>query len=370
MASSLSVEDVHKRLGKNDVLKGVSFDLAQGEVVALLGPSGSGKTTLLRQIAGLDTPDRGRIVVGGEPVFDAARGTAVPAERRQIGLVFQSYALWPNRSVQDNVAYGLRLRGIRGDAAREKVHAALAQLGLAGLEARYPHELSGGQQQRVALARALVYDPRLLLLDEPLSNLDAKLREEARAWLRVLIGRLGLAAVMVTHDQTEALAIADRVVLLENGRVAQQGRPQEIYEHPASLFAAEFVGTNNRLAGAVAERRGGRALLRGDGFEVWGEARGEVAQGERAIAVVRLERTRLLPAPSAGALPAEVEASLYLGERWDLVLKVGGARLRAWSEAAPAAASVWVQLPEGSVWIFPAPAGVMTADAAPARGAA
>src|SRR6266540_1179125 len=197
----LSVEDVHKRLGGNDVLRGVSFEMRPGEIVALLGPSGSGKTTLLRQIAGLDHPDRGRIVVGDEVLFDGATGTAVPAEERRIGLVFQSYALWPHRTVFENVAYALQIRKVPAAGIRERVDAVLRQIGLGGLAERHPHQLSGGQQQRVALARAIVYNPRLLLLDEPLSNLDTKLREEARAWLRKLIEELQISAVCVTHDQ-------------------------------------------------------------------------------------------------------------------------------------------------------------------------
>jgi iron(III) transport system ATP-binding protein len=367
----LSVEGVHKRLGANDVLRGVSFSMEQGEIVALLGPSGSGKTTLLRQIAGLDHPDRGRIVVGDEVLFDAAAGTAVPAEERRIGLVFQSYALWPHRTVFENVAYGLRLRGVRGAEARERVDAVLRQLSLGGLAGRWPHELSGGQQQRVALARALVYDPRLLLLDEPLSNLDAKLREEARAWLRELIHRLGIAAVMVTHDQAEALAVANRIVLLERGVVAQQGAPQEIYARPASLFAAEFMGTNNRLQGVVGEKSGASARLRGDGFEVAGILRDDLAPGDAAVGVVRLEATRLLDGPAPGALEARLEAALYLGDRWDYLFRAGGARLRLWASAAPGAGPFWIGLPPEAVWIFRAPAeGAAEPDVPAPAGAA
>ena len=362
----LSVEGVHKRLGANDVLRGVSFSMEQGEIVALLGPSGSGKTTLLRQIAGLDHPDRGRIVVGDEVLFDAAAGTAVPAEERRIGLVFQSYALWPHRTVFENVAYGLKLRGVRGAEVRERVDAVLRQLALGGLAARWPHELSGGQQQRVALARALVYDPRLLLLDEPLSNLDAKLREEARAWLRELIHRLGIAAVMVTHDQAEALAIANRIVLLERGVVAQQGTPQEIYARPASLFAAEFMGTSNRLPGVVAGKSGATARLQGDGFEVTGVLREDLSPGDAAVALVRLEATRLLEGPGPGALEARLETALYLGDRWDYLFQVGGARLRLWAAAAPGAGPWWIGLPPESVWIFRAPADVASEPDVPA----
>src|SRR5471032_622115 len=199
----------------NQILKGVSMHLKKGEVVALLGPSGSGKTTLLRAVAGLESPKGGTIEIGERNVFDGAKNFEMPAEQRNLGLVFQSYALWPHRTVFDNVAYGLKLRGTDATEIKMRVEKTLAQIGLGHLAERYPHQLSGGQQQRVAIARALVYEPPVILLDEPLSNLDAKLREEARAWLRALIVTLGLSAIHVTHDQVEAMAIADRIVLLE-----------------------------------------------------------------------------------------------------------------------------------------------------------
>src|SRR6516162_3428868 len=278
----LIVSNVQKRLGGNEVLKAVSFELRRGEVVALLGPSGSGKTTLLRLIAGLDYPDAGRIVLGEKLLFDSERGVEVPAERRNLGLVFQSYALWPHRTVFDNVAYGLRLRRTEAGQIRERVLSVLGQVGLEGLAERHPHQLSGGQQQRVALARAIVYNPQLLLLDEPLSNLDAKLREEARVWLREMIEKLQISAVCVTHDQIEALAIADRVLLLEKGRIEQEGTPQEMYENPRTIFAAEFMGSNNRLTGTIAEVRGAMAKITGDSWELWGQLRSDRHDGETA----------------------------------------------------------------------------------------
>src|SRR5262244_1933745 len=285
----LLVTNVTKRLGPNEVLKGVSFELGRGEVVALLGPSGSGKTTLLRAIAGLDHPDAGRILLGDQLLFDSQSGVALSAERRNLGLVFQSYALWPHRTVFDNIAYGLRLRRTPAAEVRERVMAALKQIGLEAMADRYPHQLSGGQQQRVALARAIVYNPRLLLLDEPLSNLDAKLREEARVWLREMIEHLQLSAVCVTHDQVEALAIADRVLLLENGRIEQEGTPQEMYENPRTVFAAEFMGSNNRLTGTIAEIRGAMAKISGDSWELWGQLLSDRRDGETATAVIRIE---------------------------------------------------------------------------------
>src|SRR5690242_7544770 len=234
--AELTVEDLHLQYGDNPILKGVTMTLNRGEVVSLLGPSGSGKTTLLRAVAGLEVPHKGSIRIGDKVVFDGSRGIDVPAEARNLGLVFQSYALWPHRTVADNVAYGLRLRHVPEAEIRQRVADVLGRLGLGHLGQRFPHQLSGGQQQRVALARALVYNPPLLLLDEPLSNLDAKLREEARAWLRELILTMQLSALYVTHDQVEALSIADRIVVLNEGRVEQEGPPQQIYEQPGTLF--------------------------------------------------------------------------------------------------------------------------------------
>jgi iron(III) transport system ATP-binding protein len=248
----LTVDNLHLAYGDNPILKGVSMALERGQVVSLLGPSGSGKTTLLRAVAGLEAPGAGTIRIGDRAVFDAAAGIDVAAEGRNLGLVFQSYALWPHRTVFDNVAYALKLRRVGTGEIATRVRDALEQLSLGHLGDRFPHQLSGGQQQRVALARALVYNPPVILLDEPLSNLDAKLREEARAWLRELIVRMQLSALCVTHDQGEALAISDRILLLNNGRIEQQGTPEEMYGDPATLFTADFMGSNNRLTGRIA----------------------------------------------------------------------------------------------------------------------
>ena len=222
--ADLIVDDLALRYGDTEILKGVSVSVPPGKVVALLGPSGSGKTTLLRAVAGLETPYRGAIALGDKVFFDAARNIDLPAEARGLGLVFQSYALWPHRTVFENVAYGLKLRKVgAADITTARRARRWRRSGWAISPQRYPHQLSGGQQQRVALARALVYEPAVILLDEPLSNLDAKLREEARAWLRQLIVSLDLSALIVTHDQIEAMAIADRITLL-NGGVDRAGR--------------------------------------------------------------------------------------------------------------------------------------------------
>src|SRR3954467_8710017 len=272
--AELTVKDLHLRYGDNPILKGVSMELNRGEVVSLLGPSGSGKTTLLRAVAGLEVPHQGVIRIGERVVFDGAAGIELAAEKRNLGLVFQSYALWPHRSVYDNVAYGLKLRKIGGTETARRVKEVLDQLGLGPLGQRFPHQLSGGQQQRVAIARALVYNPPVILLDEPLSNLDAKLREEARAFLRELIVRLGLSALVVTHDQAEAMAISDRILLLNNGKIEQQGTPQSMYETPDTLFTAEFMGSNNRLPGTFMSRNGSSVTLDIDGTRMQGTARG------------------------------------------------------------------------------------------------
>ncbi len=234
--NELVVDNLHLKYGDNPILKGVSLTLAPGEVVALLGASGSGKTTLLRSVAGLEQPSEGRIAIGDSVLFDSARAVDLPVERRNLGLVFQSYALWPHRSVFENVAYGLRLRKISGVDIDKRVNEALTNLGLGALAKRLPHQLSGGQQQRVAIARALVYNPPVVLMDEPLSNLDAKLREEARAWLRELIVRLHISALVVTHDQTEAMAMSDRILLLNFGRIEQQGTPDRDVQPSANAF--------------------------------------------------------------------------------------------------------------------------------------
>ena len=263
--TELTIQDLHVTLGKNHILKGVSMEVKRGEIVALLGPSGSGKTTLLRSIAGLELPTQGMIRISDQVVFDSANKIEVPVERRSLGFVFQSYALWPHRTVFENVAYGLKLRKVPQEEIRERVQEVLKNLGLGDLGERHPHQLSGGQQQRVALARSLVYKPQVILLDEPLSNLDAKLREEARIWLRQLIIDLNLSAVCVTHDQAEAMAMADHVVLLQNGIIEQAGTPQQMYGAPESLFVAEFMGNNNRLTGQVADCFGKQRQDRGRG---------------------------------------------------------------------------------------------------------
>jgi iron(III) transport system ATP-binding protein len=353
--AELVVSGLGLRLGDNEILKGVSVTVPQGKVVALLGPSGSGKTTLLRAVAGLEAPYTGTIRVGDTVFFDPAKKIDLPAEQRGLGLVFQSYALWPHRTVSDNVAYGLKLRGGGADEMKARVERALAQIGLAHLSARYPHQLSGGQQQRVALARALVYEPAVILLDEPLSNLDAKLREEARAWLRQLIVTHNLSALCVTHDQVEAMAIADSITLLNAGVIEQEGTPTELYTEPKSLFAAEFMGSNNRLDGVLVESSGTRAVI--DVAKQWlvGMARSGGATGDKATGVIRIERVRIGGGPGANRIPMRLTAQMYLGERWEAVFShesVAGLTVRALITEPLRHDAYHVEFPPESLWVF------------------
>jgi iron(III) transport system ATP-binding protein len=325
------------------------MSVSRGKVVALLGPSGSGKTTLLRAVAGLEKPHTGSIRIGERTLYDSGNGTDLPAEKRGLGLVFQSYALWPHRTVFDNVAYGLKLRGVSADEKKRRVEAALAQIGLAHLAARYPHQLSGGQQQRVALARALVYEPPVILLDEPLSNLDAKLREEARAWLRQLIVALDLSALCVTHDQVEAMAIADKIVLLNGGEIEQEGTPAELYEKPRTLFAAEFMGSNNRLTGISA----GAGKLKIGGEIIEGAAHGKIEPNAPATGVIRLERMRVAESPGPNRLKMELKTQMYLGERFELVFAREKLLVRAYAEKKLTEGAHYVEFPRDALWIFP-----------------
>ena len=349
--NQLVVEDLHLAYGDNQILKGVSMTLQPGEVVALLGASGSGKTTLLRSVAGLEQPSRGKISIGSSVLFDAASGIDMSVEKRNLGLVFQSYALWPHRTVFENVAYGLRLRGIPANELNERVTQALTNLGLGALAQRLPHQLSGGQQQRVAIARALVYNPPVVLMDEPLSNLDAKLREEARAWLRELIVRLGLSALVVTHDQTEAMAMSDKILLLNFGQIEQQGTPAEMYNQPQTQFTAEFMGSNNHLPGTIAEVANGRALLEGEGYKLWGARRGGLKVGDKATGIIRLERTRMAPAAGNNRVAAELVTAMFMGDRREHLFKIGSLRVRCYGDTSDSVR--WLELPADDLWLFP-----------------
>ncbi|ADH88345.1 ABC transporter related protein [Ancylobacter novellus DSM 506] len=354
--TELVVNNVQKWLGGLQILKGASFTASRGAIVALLGASGSGKTTLLRCIAGLEQPEIGYIKIGDRVALDSEKKIALAPEQRNIGLVFQSYALWPHRSVRENVGYGLKLRGVSSADLAARVQIILDRMGLGHLADRYPHQLSGGQQQRVAICRALIYEPRVLLLDEPLSNLDAKLREEARYWIRKLILDLEICAILVTHDQTEALAAADHILLLKDGRIVQEGPPHDIYSNPNSFYSADFLGANNVARGAITEIAGDRAVIAGEGWSLEGivkEGRG-LAAAEPAQAVIRVEQLKVSDAPGLHRIEMELDDSLYLGDKWEYRLRCGTFTAKAHGTRPLPPGAVWCEIPPESVWVFPA----------------
>ncbi len=319
-----------------------------GEFLFLLGPSGCGKTTTLRIVAGFVRPDRGEVVLRGR---DVAR---VPAYKRNIGLVFQSYALFPHMTVAENVAYGLRMRGVKRDQVHARVGRALEVVQLGHLERRLPRQLSGGQQQRVALARAIVIEPEILLLDEPFSNLDQRLRQELRQEVRQLQRRLGITSVFVTHDQEEALAMADRIAVMHRGQLQQLGMPDELYERPTTTFVARFLGDCNFMPGKVEGGDARRATLRTDaGALAEGvPAAGLLAQpGARAVAMVRPERTEIAPlgasAPAANSVSGRVESIVYRGAQRRYIVRLDGDDA-TWLVDSPNAGVAAETLAEGS----------------------
>ncbi|HEV8309910.1 MAG TPA: ABC transporter ATP-binding protein [Methylomirabilota bacterium] len=336
MTPALELVGVRKRYGAVTALHEISLAVAEGALVFLLGPSGCGKTTALRIISGFIPPDGGRVLIRGESV----EGT--PPERRGLGMVFQHLALFPHMTVFQNVAFGLRMRRVSADALRQRVKRALDLVQLRGLEGRYPRALSGGQQQRVALARAVVIEPALLLLDEPLSSLDLKLRLEMRAEIRALQRALGITTLFVTHDQDEALTMADEIVVMNQGRIVQIGTPAALYEQPASRFVAHFLGESNLESGAIATTLGpGRWRVDAGGLEVVATGAGAWQPGDAVTVVVRPERVRL-DAGEPGAVPGE--PNVFPVRIEECIFRGALRRYR-------------VRLPHGGLWSVDEPAG-------------
>lgn len=342
--AQLRLEGVAKRFGGVQALAPLDLTIGSGEFLGVLGPSGCGKTTLLRCLAGLETPDEGTISFGDQVVFDGTRGIQVPPQSRGIGMVFQDLALWPHLDVFENVAFTLRARKDTKDLTA-RVEAALEQVRLAGYGDRYPHQLSGGQQQRIAFARAVVNRPAVLFMDEPLSALDAALRIDLRAELTALTKELGLTAVYVTHDQEEAMSMSDRILVMEEGHVRQDGLPEAIYQRPSSFFVADFIGRLNlldrpehyldvtRLVPAPAANGLGEVVSGGEAASADGAARTTVVAGGAGddlgagvAAGIRPEKVHLSPnGAHSAALEAEVELASYLGDRYELRCRVDGA---------------------------------------------
>src|SRR5712671_4394503 len=314
----IRLHQVLKRFGAVTAVDGASLEIGDGELFTLLGPSGCGKTTLLRLMAGFYTPD------GGEIWFGERRVDGLRPYERNIGMVFQNYALWPHMTVRANVAYGLKLRRLDSPTITERVAAGLDKVNLAGLELRYPGQLSGGQQQRVALARALVLNPDILLLDEPLSNLDAKIRVQVRGEIRALQKELGITTIYVTHDQEEALSLSDRVAVMRAGRVQQVASPKALYERPTNRFVADFVGTNNFIPGVVTERAGAHVLVETPLGPVCARPAVELAPGAACVLAVRPENVALDGA-GENVVEGRVRLAAYLGNtlRYDIETATG-----------------------------------------------
>lgn len=316
----MRLQGVRKRYGEVVALDGVDLEIRRGEFFSLLGPSGCGKTTLLRLLAGFETPDAGRVLIGGKDM------AGVPPYERSVNTVFQNYALFPHMTVAGNIAFGLRMKGLPQGEIRKKVAWALELVDLLGLEGRYPRELSGGQKQRVALARALVLEPQVLLLDEPLSALDLKLRQELRVELMQLQRRLGTTFVFVTHDQEEALVMSDRIAVMRAGRVEQVGLPDEVYERPKNRFVADFLGRSNFLP-ARPHPLGAETPL--------GPLRLKSPLEREALLVIRPEKIRLYPKeatpPRENLVVAQVEEIVYTGAENQYYLRAGEVRLLAYT---------------------------------------
>jgi len=346
----IHVHNLVKEFGDQRALDDVSFSVEEGELFTLLGPSGCGKSTTLMSIAGFQRPEAGRIAVGDETFVDAARNVAVPAEQRNLGIVFQSYAVWPHMTVFENLAFPLKVRKLKRQAIQTRVREVLELVEMLPYEQRYPHQLSGGQQQRVALARALVYSPSVLLLDEPFSNLDAKLRERARAWVKELQGTLGLTTIFVTHDQDEALSMSDRVAVMSAGEVQQIGTPEEIYRHPANRFVAEFVGRVNLIEGMVSGSESGRVVVDvadssyrltvHDGAGASGSV--TIAVRPEAVAVMRLDDHSV---NGTNTWEADVATVAFLGDHYEYEVNAGSLGLTVQSSRRVEGDRIRVHIP-------------------------
>ena len=330
---ALHLERIVKKYGKVKAVDDLSLEVRDGELLTLLGPSGCGKTTVLRCVSGFVRPDSGEIYLGDRKI------TEIPPQKRGIGLVFQNYALWPHMTVFENLAFGLQIKKLYKNEISQKVGRALALVQLEGFGGRYPRQLSGGQQQRVALARALVLEPEILLLDEPLSNLDALLREQMRFEIAQIHKHAGITTIYVTHDQTEAMVISDRIAVLEKGRTMQLGTPLEIYSKPANKFVAGFMGTTNFIHGKVTSVDNEYAVVTtDDGVTLTGRGR-ELKKGDEVDVAIRPESIKFLSPAEAKTTPhepnlyeAEVVRASYVGELIDYQLKIKNHLIRAKGE--------------------------------------
>ena len=356
----ICVTGLSKAFGKTPAVDSIDFEVPAGSLVTLLGPSGCGKTTTLRLIAGLEKPDAGEVRVGERVLTSTAHGVFVPPDKRRMGMVFQTYAIWPHMSVFENVAFPLRERRVRAPEIRERVMAMLQTLGLEGFHDRPSPLLSGGQQQRVALGRALVADPDVLLLDEPFSNLDARLREDMRLELKEMQQRVGVTTLFVTHDQAEAMILSDRVFVMNAGRIAQDGSPRQIYEQPRTQFVMDFLGQVDHVDARVVRTPDGVCVARLDGVpgarpvplatdQSWQD-------GEPVVLALRSSDVRVCAVEGNGSWQGTILSTMYLGERVEYVVKLGTAHVRASgpvTDPFSTGATVQLQIPAGAIRAWP-----------------
>jgi len=355
------IEKLIKRFGSVEAIAGVDIHIPEGKIVTLLGPSGCGKTTTLRCLAGFENPDEGKIWIGDQLIFDSKQKINLSPQNRGMGMVFQSYAVWPHMSVFENIAFPLRIRKTPRGKIKEQVERALKMVGIEELKDRLPSEISGGQQQRVAFARAIVYEPAVLLLDEPLSNLDAKLREQMRFEILELQRKIGITTVFVTHDQEEAMVLSDEVLVMEFGKVIQRGDPEEIYFDPINECVADFIGKINFLNGTIMQLEESASVV---GIEEEGfrseihSTRTNYAKGHKVLASVRPENIQIhtsKPDQEINTWPAKLIRKNFLGGMFDMVVGVQGKELRArtpFRVEAKSGSDVFIHIPPKDVLLI------------------
>lgn len=355
------IEKLIKRFGNVEAIAGVDIHIPEGKIFTLLGPSGCGKTTTLRCLAGFENADEGKIWIGDRLIFDSRQKINLSPQKRGMGMVFQSYAVWPHMSVFENIAFPLRIRKAPRGEINEQVARALSMVGIEELKDRLPSEISGGQQQRVAFARAIVYEPAVLLLDEPLSNLDAKLREQMRFEILELQRKIGVTTVYVTHDQEEAMVLSDEVLVMEFGKVIQRGDPEEIYFDPTNEFVADFIGKINFLNGTVANQKEGISVvgINDEGFrsEVH-STRTNYSKGQKVLASIRPENIQIhtsKPDQGVNIWPARLIRKNFLGGLFDMVVEVKGKELRArtpFKVEAKSGSEIFIHIPPKDVLLI------------------